>query len=105
MRPAGLLTWCTAQSAMARSSLQGEGSLGALAGVRGARPRPQGWRSRPPREPELGEPGEVCKRSNGTYTSFRFYVPRPELCDARDTVATSSPGGRQTWHQTRGMGW
>ncbi|KAB0399560.1 hypothetical protein E2I00_005441 [Balaenoptera physalus] len=29
----------------------------------------------------------------------------PELCDARDTVATSSPGGRQTWHQTRGMGW
>lgn len=28
-------------------------------------------------------------------------VPTPKLGDAGDTVVTDSPGGRQTWHQTR----
>lgn len=58
------------------------------------------WRSRHPKEAKLGEPGEVCKRSNFTYT-LMFSVPNPKLGDAGDIVVTESSEGRQTWHQTR----
>lgn len=44
--------------------------------------------------------GEVCKRSNFTYT-LMFSVPNPKLGDAGDIVVTESSEGRQTWHQTR----